>query len=71
MLLPFLLVILFKVVPIFHDVLEGILAGFTGGEFFGFDLFIVLLSLGVFILGVAAIYWWIAHGGPGIFTRAK
>lgn len=67
-LVPFLLVILFQLVPIFHDILEGILPGFTGGEFFGFDFLIPILSLSLFILGIVGIYWWVSHGGPGIFT---
>lgn len=66
-LVPFLVVVLFKIVPIFHDVLQDILGNFTEGGFFGFDFLLIVLSLLLFIGGVTWIYWWVAKGGPGVF----
>lgn len=61
--------ILFKVVPIFHAILSDILPNFGAGGFFGFDFLVTILSLGLFVLGVAAIYWWVSNGGPGVFAK--
>lgn len=66
-LVPFIVVIIFQVIPIFHAILTDILPGF-GGNFYGVDLIVTLLSLFLFGLSIAGLYWWVAHGAPGLFS---
>lgn len=53
----------FFVKPVFTEALQGL----SGGSFFGMDFIVTLLCLGAFVGLVAGVYWWVSHGGPGVF----
>lgn len=68
-LVPILLIVGMAFVVAFHDLLVEVFQGIGIEDVFGIDFLISLISLGAFVALCAALYWWVANGGPGIFDE--